>query len=68
MRLAPSAARVATSRVRIVMRASSMFATFAQAAARTRPTPANSIHSDRRTGLVTSSLSPMIRAAIFRCN
>ena len=54
-RLAPSAARVTTSRARTVIRASSRFATFAHAAASTSPTAAKSIHRDRRIEPSTTS-------------
>ena len=56
LRPAPSAARIAISRRRIVARASNKFATFAHAISSTQPTAPSNTSSDVRTSPTTVSL------------
>ena len=62
-RPAPSARRIAISRWRTDERASSRFATFAQAISSTQPTAASSVSSAGRTSPTRSSCSGMTRSA-----
>ena len=62
-RPAPSARRIAISRCRTDERASSRFATFAQAMSSTQPTAASSVSSAGRTSPTRSSCSGITRSA-----
>ena len=59
-RLAPSAARIAISRPREAVRASSRFATFTHATSSTMPTAPSSTSSESRAGSLTTSFSGLI--------